>query len=385
MKLPNISVNNLRRRKSKMLFLVMGMVIAITTIVSLYTITTAMKTYIGDKFDQIGANMTIVPKSSDLSLSYGGVSVGDLNYDVKNLSMSDMVKMKQIKNKGNIGNIAPKLLGSAQIENKDKAIVGVLFKNEARMKKWWKFKGTKPVGDNDVLLGSTVATELNKKPGDSIDINGKSYQVKTVLEPMGSEDDSIVMLDIKEVQQILGKPDAVSFFEVSALCNTCPIEEITRQLRVALPKADVKAVKEAIQARQLIVDRFANLALGVSIMVLAVGSLIVLTTMMSSVNERTREIGIFRAIGFRKLHIIEIILMEAAIISAIGGLIGYLVGMLLAKFIGPVIAQMDVKILWDYRVGIVSIGIALVMGLLASAFPAIKASRLDPTEALRFI
>lgn len=385
MKLANISINNLRRRKSKMLFLIAGMAIGIATIVSLYSITSAMKTEIGNKFDEIGANMTVVPKSSDLALSYAGVSVDDLNYDVKELDMSAINKIKTIKNKNNIATIAPKLLGTTQVENKDRVIIGVDFNSELRMKKWWKYQGEKPKDLHDVILGQTVANDLAKKPGDTIKIGGETHRVSAVLNGMGSEEDNIIMMDISLVQKILGKPNAVSFFEVSALCNTCPIAEITRQISDKLPDSEVKAIKEVVEARKLIVDRFANLALAVSLIVLAIGSMIILTTMMSSINERTREIGIFRAIGFRRGHVIKIILLEAAIISIIGGALGYLTGMLTAKFIGPVIAQMDVKIIWDYKVALAAFGIAMVIGLLASAFPAVKASRLDPVEALRFM
>ncbi len=385
MKLHNIAINNLRRRKAKMAFLVAGMIIGIATIVTLYTITNAMKTEIADKFDQIGANMTIVPQSDNLSLSYEGVNASDVGGTLPLISMSEVAKIHTIKNKGNIATVAPKLLDTLKVEKRNRLVMGVQFPNELRMKRWWKIEGRKPGESKDILLGFRAAGELNKKPGNTLDIKGQKYRVTGILQETGDQEDNIVFVDLRQLQELTGKTGAVSFVEVSALCSTCPIEEITRQISQKLPGTSVSAIREVVQARKDFVDRFAQLALSVSAIVLVIGSLVVLITMMSSVNERTREIGIFRAIGFRKTHIIGVILMEAGIVSILGGMAGYLSGMLAAKVIAPTVAQMEVSIAWDYRVGIAALIIALVIGLAASSWPAFRASKQDPVEALRFI
>lgn len=385
MKLYNIAFNDLRRRKAKMAFLVIGMVIGIATIVALYTITTAMETEIADKFDQIGANMTIVPHTDDLSLSYGGVSAADVANNAKELDMSAIPKIMSIKNDENIAIIAPKLLGAMKTDGRDKLVMGVQWENELRMKRWWKVDGRKPSQSDEILLGAHIARELNKKPGDEVMLNGKEFKVGGVLNELGGQEDAVIFMDLTVAQQMLGKKDKLSFLEVSALCSTCPIEEIVLQISEKLPEAKATAIKEVVQARKDFVDRFSNMALAVSGIVLAIGSLVVLITMISSVNERTREIGIFRAIGFRQSHVMGIILLEAAVVSIIGGFAGYLIGMGTAKFAAPVIAQMDVAIKWDLFIGLAAIGLALVIGLLASLFPAVQASRQDPVEALRFI
>lgn len=385
MKLPNISLNNLKRRKAKMAFLVIGMVIGITTIVSLFTITTAMKSQVGDKFDEIGSNMTIVPKSDDLSISYGGVTVSGVSFDVKELNSSVIPRIKTIKNKENIATIAPKLLGTVEVEGKKSLIIGVDFPSELKMKKWWKLTGRAPATDQEIILGQTAAQQMGKKPGDLVNIQGKNYTLAAVIQPLGTQEDELILMALPQVQQILAKPNSISFIELSALCNTCPIDDIVIQLQGKLPDADVSASKEAIQARKDIVDRFASFALAISVVVLVIGSLIVFTTMMSSVNERTREIGIFRAIGFRKGHIMTIILLEAMLVSLVGGLIGYLLGMGAAWGVGPAIAQMDLNITWQLPVALGALGLAVLIGILASLSPAWRAAKLDPVEALRFI
>lgn len=368
-----------------MAFLITGLVIGIATIVGLYSITTAMKGEIADKFDEIGANMTVVPKSDDLSLSYGGVSVSDISFDVKELEMSAIEKIKSIKNKENIAIVAPKLMGTIQAAEQDLLVVGVDFTSELRMKKWWKLQGSRPEDKRDLILGSELAKSLNKKPGDSLQIEGEDFRVSAIIEATGGQDDNAMFMGLAETQRILDKPGVISFIEVAALCSTCPIEEIVMQISNEIPTAKVTAVKEVVQARKDVVERFAGMAMAVSLIVLLIGALVVLVTMMSSVNERTREIGIFRAIGFRKSHVINIILLEAIIVSIIGGVIGYLVGISLAKVFAPIIAQMDVLIEWKPEVAVGALVISILVGLLASAFPAFKAAGKDPVESLRFI
>ncbi|PKM80607.1 MAG: ABC transporter permease [Firmicutes bacterium HGW-Firmicutes-14] len=385
MKLHNIAINNLRRRKAKMAFLMAGMIIGIATIVILYTITTGMEQEIADKFDQIGSNMTIIPESDSLSMSYEGVSAADTEGTLNLMTMDEVAKIGTIKNRENIATVAPKLLDSLKVANRNMLVIGVQFPEELRLKKWWKVEGTRPEAETDVLLGYAASGELGKKAGETLEILGRQYKVAGVIQETGSQEDSVIFMDLKNLQSVTGKKDAVSFVEVAALCYTCPIEEITAQISGKLPGTKVTAIREAVQARKDFVDRFSQLGLSVSVIILVIGALVVFITMMSSVSERTREIGIFRAIGFRKSRIIGVILMEAGMISLFGGLAGYLLGMAAARIAAPVIAQMEVVIPWDYRIGGAALAIAVLIGLMASILPALKASSQDPVEALRYM
>ncbi len=385
MKMHNIALNNIRRRKAKMAFLVAGMVIGIATIVVLYTVTGAMEQEIADKFDQIGSNMTIVPRTEALSTSYEGISASDVAGGVRLMTMDDVARIGTIKNKENIAVVSPKLLETLPVDGKQMPVMGVRFEDELKMKSWWKLDGRAPENPDEVLLGFRAAERLGKKPGDAVDINGAAHRVSGIIRETGSQEDSVVLAGLSSLQKISGKAQAVSFIEVAALCYTCPIEEITAQISEKLPGTKVSAIREVVQARQDFVDRFSQLGISVSFIVLVIGSLVVLTTMMSAVNERTREIGIFRAIGFRKSHVIGIILMEAGFISIIGGLLGYLAGMAGARVAAPVIAKMEVAVPWDIQTGLMAMGVAVIMGLAAGLFPAFRAAQQDPVEALRFI
>jgi putative ABC transport system permease protein len=131
---------------------------------------------------------------------------------------------------------------------------------------------------------------------------------------------------------------------------------------------------------------FKSFALGVSGLVALVGSLVVLVTMMGNVKERTSEIGIFRAIGFRRSHIMRVVLWEAMLISMAAGLLGWLAGMGAGELALPWFSQSpDSSLMWDPLVGLAGIGLALVVGMGASFYPALAAARMDPHDALRTI
>jgi putative ABC transport system permease protein len=110
----------------------------------------------------------------------------------------------------------------------------------------------------------------------------------------------------------------------------------------------------------------------------------VLVTMMGSVRERTDEIGIFRAIGFRKRHIMRIVFMEAAIVSGLAGVVGYFLGFAATKT-GLMIFGDSHSTMVPFSIELAgaAVVIALAVGLISSAYPAFMAARLDPNEALR--
>jgi putative ABC transport system permease protein len=280
--------------------------------------------------------------------------------------------------------VSPKLIGVVEIEGKKILLAGVLFQEEIRLKKWWKVHGIVPKSRNEILLGNEVAVRLFKSAGDPLPINGKTVSISGILDETGSQDDFLIFGDLTFVQEVLKKPGDLSLIEVSAFCISCPIEEIVSQISKGLPHAKVTAIKQTLQTKMEALDHFKKFSVGISIIVLLIGGLIVFTNMMASVNERKREIGIFRAIGFRKSHIIRIIFLEALVVGLIGGVTGYLLGLGSSYMLGPVITGIKgggVSVDPVLAVGVVFLSVA--MGILSSIYPAIHASKMDPTTALR--
>jgi putative ABC transport system permease protein len=384
MKLHTISINNLKRRKAKMAFLTIGLMVGIATIVTLVTLTRSMSSDIERKMDEFGANILVTPQSNGLSMNYGGISLGGVTFDQREIREEDLAKIKTITNHKNISVISPKVLGGIKINNHDVLLVGVHFESELKMKQWWKVFGNEPKSEHDLLLGSDASKVLDVSPGDSLAIKGESFKVAGVLDQTGSQDDALVFASLKKAQKLLGKEGKISMAEVAALCSGCPIGDMVTQIAEKIPDAKVSAIQQVVEGRLKALDQFKRFSYAMAGVVVFIGSLIVFVTMMGSVNERTTEIGVFRAIGFRKSHIMRIILLEAALVSLLAGFLGYAVGMGGAKLALPFMAESkNAHLIWDTTVAFGSIGLAVTLGLLASLYPALHASKMDPTEALR--
>jgi len=384
MKLHNISFNNLRRRKAKMAFLTVGLTVGIATIVTLVTLTNSMSGDIERKMDEFGANILITPQQKGLAMNYGGISLGGVTFDQKEILEADLSRISTIKNRGNISAVAPKVLGGVSVAGRQVLLVGVQFDKELKLKQWWKLFGEAPRTADELLLGSEAARVLNLMTGDSLEIEGERFKVSGVLEQTGSQDDSLLFAQLKVAQRLLHKEGCLNLVEVAALCSGCPIGDMVLQIAEKLPDAKVSAIQQVVEGRLKALDQFRRFSWAMAGVVVFIGSLIVFVTMMGSVNERTTEIGVFRAIGFRRSHIMRIILLEAAVVGLLAGLLGYGVGMGGARLALPFMAEgKQVALVWDGLVAFGSLGLSLGLALVASLYPALHASNLDPTEALR--
>jgi putative ABC transport system permease protein len=383
MKLIDISLSNLRRRKAKASFILMGLLIGVSSVVAFVSLIDALTRDINHKLEKYGANIMIVPRTENLSLSYGGLSIGGISFEMQEILQEDLKNIQSIRNAANVAAVGPMVLGALKVDNRKVLLAGVDFKVSRYLRPWWKVRGQFPEADG-VLVGSEASRVLGLDIGSSLVANGRRFVVSGVLDSTGSQDDQIIFAHLSTAQAILGKEGRISMAEVAALCKDCPIDDMVNQISGALPDAKVMAIKQVVKGRMETLGHFNKFAFGLSGLVMLVGSLVVLVTMMGSVRERTSEFGIFRAIGFRRSHVIRMVLFDAGIISAIAGVLGYFLGLGITKISIPFFTESTgVMIPFDpILAGSVFI-LAVVLGLVSSVYPALLAGNLDPNEALR--
>lgn len=383
MRLRDIALNNLRRRKAKVFFLVVGLLVGVAAVVALLTTTSILEEDVAHKMDEFGANIIITPRTEGLSLTYGGLNLGGLSFDTKEISQEDVAKISAIPNAANIRIVSPKVFAVFEKQDQKALVVGIDFDQELSLKKWWKITGETPSAANEIIVGKEAADRFSLNPGSPLEINGKKFFVAGVLEPTGSQDDNLLFMALPVAQHIFGKQGKIGMVEVAALCKNCPISDIVAQIAERIPTAKVTAVQQVVEGRMDTLHSFRKFSLGISGLVLLVGSMVVFVTMMASVNERTREIGIFSAIGFRRTHIMKIILLEALVVSLMAGVAGYLVGIATTRALLSVLTDQTPHFSIDPLVAGGAVFLAVLIGMLASIYPAMTASRMDPSEALR--
>jgi len=385
MKLIDISLNNLRRKKGRTFFLVSGLALGIGAAVAMTSVGDAMNREVMHALDEFGANILVLPASEGLPLSYGGLTVSAVNTGGRELTTLDVDRIRTIKDKESISTVAPKLLVQSEVKGTRVLVAGVDFKAEQRIKKWWRVaSGMYPAASGEALIGKDAAVKLHLAPGDSIAIGRGSLRVSGVLDNTGSQDDGLIFTDIAWVQKHFNKGNAVSMIELSALCSGCPIEEIVGQVNAVLPGARVVAVKETVELKMQAMHYFHKFSLGISALLLIVAGMIIFFAMTASVKERVQEIGLFRAIGFRTGHIIQVLLTEAFIVSLLAGVAGYAIGIVSPRFVAPYLMNVyNLTFVFDPLLAAGAIGASVVVGLLASIYPAVRAGQLDPVEALK--
>lgn len=384
MRLWNISYYNLRRRKAKFSFLLAGLGVGVATVVALVSITTTLNRQMEEKLDRFGANIVISPRSEGLALEYGGISLGGVSYNVREISQNELDRIELIENRENIKVVAPKTLGVVETFSRPVLLAGVDFSRELSLKKWWRITGGVPASDNEVLAGHLAASGMGLSPGSPVTINKVDMKVSGVLAETGSRDDELLFADVRTAQRILGKEGLYSVVEVSALCRDCPVDKIVGQLSEQMPNARVTAVQQVVRSKMQALDHLVKFTVGITVVVLFIGVLIVTVTMMGSVKERTGEIGIFRAIGFRRGHVIRIILLEAVMVSGLAGILGWIFGTIVARLSLPLFTGGEGGELFGHPlIAAGAVAMAVVTGLLASIYPAVSAVRMAPCEALR--
>jgi putative ABC transport system permease protein len=248
----------------------------------------------------------------------------------------------------------------------------------------------------DVVIGPTVAANLfpgSDPVGQTIRVNGTSFQVVGVTAAKGSngttDQDDVVMAPITAVQDTLTGYGGLSSITVQATSGKtldAAQAEVTSILNTRLhvtdptnPGFSVVNQGSVRQASSASTSVFTTLLGAVAAISLLVGGIGVMNIMLVSVTERTREIGIRKAIGARRADVLQQFLTEAVLVSVLGGLLGVAVGLAASHFriagVQPVVAVPAIAL---------AFGAAVLCGLFFGTYPAARAARLRPVEALRF-
>ena len=415
MTLAQIAVNNLLRRKLKMALVLAGLVVGIATAVAIYSIVETMKAEMAGQMAAYGANIVITADTGEIAFAYGGINIPEVLFDVEQLTMSDVSAIHSSLSGSMVRAVLPRLLGMLQVKGQVIVIAGSDRQSDFQVKPWLRIRNMLApensgaetrsssgmaaakldlnredftnlnLESSEVILGSGVSYALNLYPGDTISLDGHDFRIAAILQKNGSSEDNQVLMDLTAAQELLGRPDEVSVIELSADYNAGSEDSLLEQLNLILPQAKITSLRKVLLDRNELVAQLTRFGTAITILVLLTGFLTATLTLSGSIRERTREIGIFRAIGFRRAHIIRILLLENLLISTLGGLLGYLAGTAIARLAGPLLANAVLLVPWRLDMLLLAVPLALAIGCLASLYPVWQAARLDPSDALRYL
>jgi putative ABC transport system permease protein len=382
------------RRRTKLLVGVLGVVIAASAIVAVITTFTAATDSLYDESGKFGANIIIRPQTNSIPLIEGSTMVGSISTGENYIDESKLPNIYTIENSANLAVVSPRLYGIANIgisSSSPVILMGVDPKEEPKIKAWWKLDGRWISAEDgvrtEVMLGSDIAKPLGLVVGSTITLtngnNSVNGDVVAVIETTGGSEDGYIITSLKTAQYLFDNEGKISSIEVRALCNDCPVEEMSRQIETALLNVEARAMSQIVLSEMALIKRTQSSAMAVSIITLLVSALTVASTMLASVNEKLKEIGIMRAVGASDIQIVSMLLFEGAIIGAIGGSVGFVLGTLVSFVAAPLLLSVTPSPIWILLPA--AAGVSITVGMVASVIPAKRAVSIDPAEVLRSV
>ncbi len=246
------------------------------------------------------------------------------------------------------------------------------------------------------VLGSDLARQNHAKVGDHITLRGTDFEIVGILEPTLTAPDNEAMVPLKAAQDLFVKtlpPLVAQKIDPSQVATGLVVypkpgvspETVAAEINANIADVQTMTGKDFDKQIGSATSILNAILVGIGLLSLVVGGLSVINTMAMSVAERTREIGIKRAIGGTRWRIRWEILTESALIGLIGGLLGLAIGFAMT-YMGNEAGRDSGNILFELTLGtaVSSVAFATVLGAIAGLIPAWHASRLDPVAALRY-
>jgi putative ABC transport system permease protein len=396
MKLYQIVAKDIMRRKKRVLYAALGVVIGTMTVVGILTIAFAGQAKIYKQLEQYGPNLTVIPAINNLDMKLGNLSMGTLTVGENYIPQDQLPRIRQIADskirealkitdEGDIATIAPALYENTKVNDVSLVVVGVDPQEELKVKTWWDVgKGEYLNGPDQAVVGAIAADLLKLNVGDSIALNQTSVKVAGILKETGASDDYQVFVPLPTVQKAFNKEGVISSLDIRALCNACPVEMIAQAINKDIPGVRAIAVKQIAQSELGLVEKMNGLMFALAGITLIVGLFGVVNTMMSSVHERIKDIGIMRAVGASRKQIVRIFIYEAVLVGIIGGVAGYLLGTALAYIVGPLVFE-GTAIYFVPQYFPLALAVAIFVAVAAAVYPAIKASEIRVADSFRSI
>ncbi|MCK4429346.1 MAG: ABC transporter permease [Candidatus Aenigmarchaeota archaeon] len=398
-----LAVNNLTHRKMRTLLTIVGIFIGIAAVVSLISVGQGMQDSINNEFEKMGSDKIMVLPGGE-----GGMGMMNMMTAAIKLSEDDL---KVINKQGGVEMAGGLVFKTVAVKYKDQVkytfVSGIPTDSTQEifddMESYEMGKGHKlhEGGDKEVIIGHDIAYTdyYNKRPKirDKIYIMDEPFTVCGILQRIGnSQDDTQLIITLNAANELFNTKGLYHMIMVKVRSSVDP-SDLAKILKQKIRRARGEKEGEEsfkVQTTEQLMNQV-NDILGVVNAVLIViasislmvGGIGIMNTMYTSVLERTKEIGLMKAIGARNAHIVILFLFESGMLGMVGGILGVGIGIGLAKIVEIIAIQSGLSMLvisFTPELIFGSIGFSFLVGTLSGLFPAIKAAKLNPVDALRY-
>ncbi|MEL7670489.1 MAG: ABC transporter permease [Methanobacterium sp.] len=295
------------------------------------------------------------------------------NIDLSDNSTNSSSSNSTSESAGPQGNFRMNMYSVIGIDSSDLSMDDIVITN-----------GTTYSNGNEVIIGKTAAQRLNKSIGDTLNISNQTFKIVGTYETGNFQDDQGVVMSLSKLQNLTGDTGEVSLILVKA-ADGASATDLADTIEQKYPnELSTSTSLSGMDRMNSGLDVINSGSWAVSLLAVIVGGIVVVVTMMKAVSERTREIGVLRAIGWTRQRIMTMILGESLVLSVIAILVGLVVGIGVVEIISATNLMRGIEPAFSAYLLLKGIGVALFLGLVGGIYPAYRASRLAPTEALRY-
>lgn len=323
------------------------------------------------EFRTFGANVVIAPPSTGGDAALADASVMDR---IAALHISRIIAA------------TPYLYVAANSGSQPVILAGTSFDQLAKMNSWWKVQGNWVSAGNDreqCLAGVAAARQLGLAPGSRVELHSGDHNISMSVAGIvttGGDEDSQIFTSLDVAQGLAGLPEKLSLVQLSVSGTPAEIEDVTRSLAGALTGLEVRPVRQIAAAEGSILGRIRGLIFWTIALILVLSMLGVLASMAALAMERSRDVGLMKALGGPVSRIMQLFLAEAGALGVVGGTIGFFAGAVLARWIGGRVFGVDVT----PRLIVFPVTVALtVLVALAGSLPLRLLGSVRPAEILK--
>lgn len=380
-------IKNPFRNKTRTALAIVGIAVGIMVIVALGLVTSGL---------QSSTQSTLTAGSAEITVSQAGSSnqPGFSSGSVNTSRVTDIKTISGVKDATGILSTTVNLNGSTssdQAFGSGGLIITGIESNKLNFEGITSVNGT-IFNDNanEIIIGKSFAENQNKSVGDSITLFNQTFKITGVYETGNMMTDMGAFMSLTKLQNVSAQNQTSDNTKISNILvkvtDNANVTTVSQAIKDAYPN-ELSTITAAEQAERMnsVLGVINDASWAISLLAIFIGGVGVINTMIMSVFERTREIGVLKAVGWKSKRILGMILGESIVLTLIAGVLGTIVGIIAVEVgIMALGAGTILKPVYSIDIFLRAFGIAILVGVLGGIYPAYRASKLAPTEALRY-